>query len=114
MGVPGRGAVAVQGDSSSPEGEGHIPAVVEGDGRSLEGEELRKMQQEEAHHMEHTAGSSLEKERKRERERERERERNLEGTILPSDKCIKLADFNIPFLLSKHCCQLVLTDSHQI
>ena len=61
--VPGREAEAVQGDSSSPEGEGHIPAVVEGDVRSLEGEELRKIQREGGHHREHTAGSSLEGER---------------------------------------------------
>lgn len=66
VGVPGRGAVAVRGDSSSPEGEGHIPAVVEGDGHSLEEEELRRVQREGDHHMEHTAGSSLEKERERE------------------------------------------------
>ena len=75
VGVPGRGAVAVRGDSSSPEGEGHIPAVVEGDGRSLEGEELHRIQREGAHHMEHMAGSSLEREREgggRKRERERE------------------------------------------
>ena len=87
VGVPGRGAVAVRVDSSSPEGEGHIPAVVEGDGCSREGEELRRIQGEElhriqgegAHHMEHMAGSSLERERERERERDRgERERETE------------------------------------
>ena len=62
VGVPGRGAEGVRGDSSSPEGAEHIPAVVEEGGHSLEGEELRKNQQEGAHHTEHTAGSSLEKE----------------------------------------------------
>ena len=55
MVVPGRGAEAVRGDSSSPEeGEGHILAVVEGEG-------LRKVQREGGHHREHTAGSSLER-----------------------------------------------------
>ena len=68
--VPGRGAEDVQGDSSSLEEEEHIPAAVEGDGRSLEGEELHRLQQEEGdHHMEHTAGNSLCGEGERERER---------------------------------------------
>lgn len=67
VGVPDRGAEVVQGDSSSHEGAEHTLAVVEEGGRSLEGEELHKHQQVEAHHTGHTAGSSLERERERSR-----------------------------------------------
>lgn len=66
--VPGRGAEAVRGDSSSPEGEGHTLAVVEGEG-------LRKIQREGGHHREHTAGSSL--------KGGGERERGLKVAIQP-------------------------------
>ena len=60
MVVPGRGAEAVRGDSSSlEEGEGHTPAVVEGEG-------FHKIQREGGHHREHTAGSSLQRGRERE------------------------------------------------
>ena len=61
VGDPDRGAVVVQGpgdDSIPPEGAEHIPVVVEVDGRSLEGVELRKTEGEGLH-MENKAGSSL-------------------------------------------------------